>query len=142
MRSGPDRRGLDPDRLDSGGTVAAMIQHVALETARADEQAALAFWRLLGFESVDPPPSLRRRAAWLQGGRTQVHLLWSRDPVTPPAGHAAVLVDDYDMTVRQLGEAGYDVEPRRAHWGAPRSYVRAPGGHRVEIMAAPPPPPS
>ena len=119
-----------------------MIQHVALETARADEQAALAFWRLLGFESFDPPPSLRRRSAWLQGGQTQVHLLWSRDPVTPREGHTAVVVDDYDTTVRQLREAGYQVEPRREHWGAPRSFVRAPGGHRVEIMAAPPPAPS
>jgi catechol 2,3-dioxygenase-like lactoylglutathione lyase family enzyme len=131
----------DPEGPDSGGTVAAMIQHVALETARTDERAALAFWRLLGFEPVDPPPSLRHRAAWLQGGRTQVHLLWSGDPVTPPQGHTAVVVDDYDATVSRLRAAGYDVEPRREHWGAARSFVRAPGGHRVEIMAAPPPTP-
>jgi hypothetical protein len=25
-----------------------------------------------------------------------------------------------------------------AAWGAPRSFVRAPGGHRVELMEAPP----
>ena len=132
----------DPGKPDSGGTVAAVIQHVALETARADEQAALSFWRLLGFESVDPPPSLGSRAAWLRGGQTQVHLLWSRDAVVPPEGHTAVVVEDYDETLRQLRDAGYDVEPRCEHWGAPRSFVRAPGGHRVEIMSALPPTPS
>src|SRR3954447_18563500 len=33
---------------------------------------------------------------------------------------------------------GHEVEPRTQHWDAPRAFVRAPGGHRVEIMAAPP----
>jgi catechol 2,3-dioxygenase-like lactoylglutathione lyase family enzyme len=116
-----------------------VIQHVALETARSDGEAAAAFWRLLGFEPVDPPESLRGRAAWLQRGSTQVHLLWSDDPVAPPKGHAAVVVDDYDGTLERLREAGHEVEPRPEHWGAPRAFVSAPGGHRVEVMSAPPP---
>jgi catechol 2,3-dioxygenase-like lactoylglutathione lyase family enzyme len=116
-----------------------VIQHVALETARADGQAARAFWRLLGFEPVDPPATLRDRAAWLQRGPTQVHLLWSDDPVAPPEGHAAVVVDDYETTLERLRAEGHDVTPRSQHWGSPRAFVRAPGGHRVEVMAAPPP---
>jgi catechol 2,3-dioxygenase-like lactoylglutathione lyase family enzyme len=116
-----------------------VIQHVALETARADGQAAEGFWRMLGFEEVEPPESLRDRAAWLQRGATQVHLLWHDEPTAPPEGHAAVVVTDYERTVVRLREAGHDVEPRSEHWGAPRAFVRAPGGHRVEIMAAPPP---
>jgi catechol 2,3-dioxygenase-like lactoylglutathione lyase family enzyme len=115
-----------------------VIQHVALETARTDAHTAAAFWRLLGFEQVDPPPSLGDRAAWLQRGPTQVHLLWSDEPVAPPQGHVAVVVDDYDATLERLREAGHEVEPRTPHWGAPRAYVGAPGGHRVEVMAAPP----
>ncbi|MGI8411093.1 MAG: VOC family protein [Solirubrobacteraceae bacterium] len=115
-----------------------MIQHVALETSRTDEEEAVGFWGLLGFEAVEPPPSLRRRAAWLQGGQTQVHLLWADAPVAPHHGHTAVVVDDYRATVTRLREAGYEVALRAEHWGAPRSFVRAPGGHRVEIMAAPP----
>jgi catechol 2,3-dioxygenase-like lactoylglutathione lyase family enzyme len=113
-----------------------VIQHVALETARADAAAAEKFWRLLGFDPVDPPETLRDRAAWLQKGPTQVHLLWSDEPVAPPEGHVAVVLDDYDATIERLREAGYDVDPRRQHWGAPRAFVRAPGGHRVEVMAA------
>jgi catechol 2,3-dioxygenase-like lactoylglutathione lyase family enzyme len=115
-----------------------VLQHVALETARGDGPAALQFWRLLGFEPVDPPSLLRERAGWVQRGETQIHLLWSDEPVAPPEGHAAVVVDHYERTLERLREAGYDPEPRTAHWGAPRAFVRAPGGHRVELMAAPP----
>jgi catechol 2,3-dioxygenase-like lactoylglutathione lyase family enzyme len=116
-----------------------VLQHVALETARADGDAAAAFWRLLGFADVDPPQTLRDRAAWLQRGSTQVHLLWSDEPVAPPEGHAAVVAEDYEATLSRLREAGHEVQERTAHWGAPRAFVRAPGGHRVEVMAAPPP---
>jgi catechol 2,3-dioxygenase-like lactoylglutathione lyase family enzyme len=116
-----------------------VLQHVALETARADGPAAEAFWRLLGFQPVDPPPSLRDRAAWVQRDGTQIHLLWSDEPVAPPEGHAAVVVEDYDDTLERLRAAGHVVQPRREHWGAARAFVHAPGGHRVEVMAAPPP---
>jgi catechol 2,3-dioxygenase-like lactoylglutathione lyase family enzyme len=116
-----------------------MIQHVALETARADAEAAERFWRLLGFEPVDPPETLKERAAWLQRGATQIHLLWHERPSAPPEGHVAVVVDDYDATLDRLRGAGHEVDPRRQHWGAPRAFARAPGGHRVELMSAPPP---
>jgi catechol 2,3-dioxygenase-like lactoylglutathione lyase family enzyme len=116
-----------------------VLQHVALETARADGDAAVEFWRLLGFEPVEPPPSLRDRAAWLHRDGTQIHILWADDPVAPPQGHAAVLVDDYEKRIEALRQAGHEVDPRREHWGAARAFVQAPGGHRVEVMAAPPP---
>ena len=118
-----------------------MIQHAALETRRADGGEAAAFWRLLGFRDVDPPPTLRDRAAWLQRGPAQVHLLWTDEPVAPPQGHVAVVVEDYDEVVARIREAGYEVDERARHWGAPRSFARGPGGHRIELMAAPPPGP-
>ncbi len=79
-----------------------VIQHAALETLRSDGEAAAAFWRLLGFEDVEPPDSLRDRAAWLQREGTQIHLLWTDEPVAPPEGHVAVVVDDYDATVERV----------------------------------------
>jgi catechol 2,3-dioxygenase-like lactoylglutathione lyase family enzyme len=115
-----------------------VIQHVALETRREDGAAAEAFWRLLGFEPVDPPESLRERAAWLERRNTQIHLLWHDEPSAPPEGHTAVVIDDYEATLDRLRAAGHAVEPRAEHWGAPRAFVDAPGGHRVEVMAAPP----
>ena len=116
-----------------------MLQHVALETRPDDVEAVLDCWALLGFERVEPPPGLRGRAAWAQRAGTQVHLLFTDDPVVPPGGHAAVLVDDYEGTLEALRAAGHPVEPRREHWGAPRAFLTDPAGHQVEIMSAPPP---
>jgi len=116
-----------------------MLQHVALETRRADVDAALSFWSLLGFERVEPPLSLRERAVWVQRGGTQVHLLLTEEPVVPPSGHAAVLVDDYEATVAALRAAGHRAEARAEHWGAPRTVAIDPSGHRVEVMSSAPP---
>jgi catechol 2,3-dioxygenase-like lactoylglutathione lyase family enzyme len=115
-----------------------VLQHVSLETRPADAEAAIAFWALLGFAEVPPPPTLRGVARWVERGGTQIHLLLTHDPVAPPAGHAAVVVDDYDATLARLREAGHAPAPSREHWGAPRAFVRTPGGHRVELMSAPP----
>ncbi len=117
-----------------------MIQHVALETREDDIDAEVAFWALLGFARVEAPGALAERSTWLQGAAgTQVHLLHAPDPTAPPEGHVAIIAPDYDATLARLRHAGFDPQPRPAHWGAQRSFVRSPGGHRVEVMAAPPP---
>ena len=117
-----------------------MIQHVSLECRPDDADAVLAFWALLGFEEVDPPAGLAGRSRWCDRDGQQVHLLLTDDPVAPPSGHCAVVAEDYDATLARLRDAGFEPDPRAEHWGARRSFVRAPGGHRVELMAAPPPP--
>ena len=114
------------------------VQHVTLELRRADVDACLAFYELLGFTRVAPPESLAGRAAWLQAGATQIHLMWVDEPVVAPSGHVAVVAPDYRAVVGALRGAGFEVEPRAEHWGAARSYVRDPAGHLVEVMAAPP----
>lgn len=112
-----------------------MIQHVALEVREQDVAACVRFWALLGFEQVDPPEALAARAAWLQAGETQVHLLFADAPAIAPEGHVAVVAGDYDATLAALRAAGFQPEPRTQHWGSPRAFVRSPGGHRVEVMA-------
>jgi catechol 2,3-dioxygenase-like lactoylglutathione lyase family enzyme len=114
-----------------------VIQHVAVETLPADRARSIAFWEQLGFRTVDPPPTLRERAAWLERGGTQIHLLWSDEPAVA-GGHIAVVVADYDATLERLRSAGHRVEPRAEHWGAPRAFAWSPGGQQVELMAAPP----
>ncbi|HWH93313.1 MAG TPA: VOC family protein [Baekduia sp.] len=115
------------------------LQHVSLETRPADVDAEVAFWALLGFSRVESPGELGERTAWVQAGDgSQIHLLYASDPVTMPKGHVAVLAPAFDATVSALEDAGHAVEPRTQHWGAPRSYVRSPAGHLVEVMAAPP----
>ena len=115
-----------------------MLQHVSLEVGRDQVERCAAFWELLGFARVEPPPALRERATWLEREGTQVHLMYADDPIAPPAGHTAVVAADYDATLDRLRGAGYAPEPRPEHWGAPRCFVRAPGGHRVEVMSRPP----
>ncbi|MDQ3739501.1 MAG: hypothetical protein M3389_01030, partial [Actinomycetota bacterium] len=92
----------------------------------------------LGFARVDPPPSLRDRAVWLERDGTQVHLRYAEAPVVPPGGHVAVVARDYEATLARLRAAGFEPEARAEHWGAPRSFVHGPEGHLVEVMAAPP----
>jgi catechol 2,3-dioxygenase-like lactoylglutathione lyase family enzyme len=115
------------------------LQHVSLEVRPDDVPAELAFWRLLGFAEVEPPGTLGERSAWLQRGATQVHLLFAEDPVVPPSGHAAVVAEEFDATLAALRDAGHEAEERTRHWGAARAFARTPAGHRVEVMAAPPP---
>jgi catechol 2,3-dioxygenase-like lactoylglutathione lyase family enzyme len=117
-----------------------MLQHVANETRREDVDAVVAFWELLGFTRVEPPPGLRERAVWLQRAGSQIHLLFADDPVVMPRGHVAVVAPDYEAAVARLRDAGFEPRPAREHWGAHRAFVRTPAGHTVEVMAAPPPP--
>jgi catechol 2,3-dioxygenase-like lactoylglutathione lyase family enzyme len=118
------------------------IHHVALPTRRDDVEAEVAFWALLGFSVVAPPPSLRARATWVQApDGTQIHLLYADEEAgAAPRGHVAIVAQTFDATLTRLSAAGHTPEPRTPHWGAPRAYVRSPSGHRIELMAAAPPP--
>ena len=115
-----------------------MLHHVGIEVAPADVERAVEFFAALGFEPVQPPPALAEGFTWLEREGTQVHLMHEPDPAVPPRAHLAVVAPDFDATVARLRELGFEVEPGREHWGAPRAHAVAPGGHRVELMAAPP----
>lgn len=116
------------------------LQHIALEVRRADVDAELVFWALVGLTEVDVPAGLVGTSRWTQApDGTQVHLLLVDEPQIPPEGHAALVpTGDYDDVVGVLRAAGHEAHPRAEHWGAPRTFVRTPAGHRVELLAAPP----
>lgn len=116
-----------------------MLQHVTLEVAPADIERSVELWELLGFVRVEPPPALAKTFVWVEREGTQIHLERNESPVAPPHGHAAVVVADFERTVERLRERGFEVAQGSQHWGAPRAKVAAPGGHRVELMAFPPP---
>ena len=116
-----------------------MLQHVSLEVQENRAADCVAFWALLGFTEVEPPATLADSTRWVERGETQIHLLFAEEPTVPATGHAAVVVEDYEATLAALREDGYEPDLRREHWGAPRAFVRDPAGHRVEVMAAPPP---
>jgi len=112
-----------------------VIGHVAIEVREADIEACVRFWAMLGFERVAAPPALAERSTWVQSHSTQIHLLYAEDPVVAREGHVAVIVDDHDATLAALRDAGFDPQPRTPYWGSPRTFVRCPAGHRVELMA-------
>jgi catechol 2,3-dioxygenase-like lactoylglutathione lyase family enzyme len=116
-----------------------VIQHVTWEVTPELVEPCVAFYELLGFRRVEPPLTLRDRAAWVEREGTQVHLMHIDEPVTLPSGHAAVVADDYEATLAALEEAGHQPDRRREHWGSPRCFVRDPAGNLVEVMAFPPP---
>jgi catechol 2,3-dioxygenase-like lactoylglutathione lyase family enzyme len=114
-----------------------MLHHVGIEITLAEIDRATELFELLGFERVEPPATLAR-FTWLERSGTQVHLMPSENPVAAPEGHLAVIAREFETTLARLRDAGFEVESRRPHWGADRASVQAPGGHRVELMAAPP----
>jgi catechol 2,3-dioxygenase-like lactoylglutathione lyase family enzyme len=117
-----------------------MLQHVALEVAPDKIEAEVGFWSAVGFAPVEVPEGLGPGTFWLEREQTQVHLVSAESPAIPSNGHAAVVVQDFDETVGRLERAGFEVSRRSRYWGAARAKVNTPGGHLVELMAAPPPP--
>lgn len=113
---------------------------MTVEVEPSQIERSVEFWGLLGFGRVEPPAALAGTFVWMEREGTQIHLERNPSPVVPPCGHAAVVVENFDATVGRLRDAGFEVTPGREHWGAPRAKAVAPGGHVVELMAAPPEP--
>jgi catechol 2,3-dioxygenase-like lactoylglutathione lyase family enzyme len=116
-----------------------MLHHVSLEVPPAAAERTIEFWRLLGFGEVEAPEPLGESVRWVEREGTQIHLILTEGHTAPVLGHAAVVVDDHPAAVTRLREAGFEVQDTPELWGAARAFAIAPGGHRVELMAAPPP---
>jgi hypothetical protein len=116
-----------------------VIHHVGVEVEPGDIERSIVFWELLGFQRRQPPPTLEA-FTWLESGGTQIHLLPTEGPIVPLQGHVAVVAPDFDATYAAIEGAGFEIERRGEHWGAARAKATAPGGHVVELMAAPPAP--
>jgi len=116
-----------------------VIHHVGVEVEPGDIERSIVFWELLGFQRRQPPPTLEA-FTWLERGGTQIHLLPTEAPIFPLQGHVAVVAPDFDAAYAAIESAGFEIERRGEHWGAARAKAIAPGGHVVELMAAPPAP--
>ena len=116
-----------------------MLQHVSIEVHPAEVERAVEFWALVGFDRVDAPSDLGGYVTWVERGGTQIHLIHTDAATAPVLGHSAVVVDDFARVLERVGAAGFEVEESRQLWGARRAFAISPGGHRVELMDAPPP---
>jgi catechol 2,3-dioxygenase-like lactoylglutathione lyase family enzyme len=124
------------DHLDT--PVPPVLHHVSLEIPPQESGRSAEFWAALGFVQVEAPPEIAAYVSWFERGGTQIHLIRTPTPTVPAVGHTAVVASDFDRTVERLQREGFEVQAARRLWGAPRAVATAPGGHRVELMAAPP----
>jgi catechol 2,3-dioxygenase-like lactoylglutathione lyase family enzyme len=118
-----------------------VLQHVTLEVKPDQVRDCVAFWALLGFDEMTPPPLLRHRFIWVQREGTQIHLVPVEEPIAAREGHVAVLADDFEATLQRLADAGFTLREGTNAWDAPRSFVRDPAGHLIEVMSKSPQPP-
>jgi hypothetical protein len=118
-----------------------MLQHVTLEVRPEKVRECVAFWALLGFTEMVAPPTLRERFTWVEREGTQIHLVPLEDPLAMREGHVAVVAPDYQDVLRALAAGGFEMREGSNAWDAPRTFVREPGGHLIEVMSKPPIPP-
>jgi hypothetical protein len=117
-----------------------VLHHASLEVDPAVIEDECRFWHAVGFTEVPVPDALGGGYTWFERSGTQIHLMHTDDPVVPPRGHVAVVAPDFDAALERLREAGFEVRPGRELWGEKRAKTISPGGHTVELMAAPPAP--
>ncbi len=113
-----------------------MLQHVSIEVPPQDAERFGQMLGLIGFREVEAPPELGGLIPWYEREGTQVHMIITEGASVPVLGHAAFVARDFDADVAALEEAGFEVEEHQQLWGARRSFILAPGGHRVELMEA------
>ena len=88
-----------------------------------------------------------RKICFVTGSRADFGLLvWQMRAIRETSGLTLQLIatgmhlaPEFGYTFNTIRDEGFEVDERPRHWGAARCFVRAPGGHRVELMAAPPP---
>jgi catechol 2,3-dioxygenase-like lactoylglutathione lyase family enzyme len=129
----------DPEHAHETTT---MIQHVTRPIRHSELDDCVRFYGLLGFAQIAVPPGIRGRAVWLaqradgpSGPDLHLQFTEQRDS---EQGHVAFVVEPYEETLERLRGAGFEIDPRREHWGSPRAYVRDPASNLVELMAQAP----
>lgn len=111
------------------------LQHANVVVPRGSTETVAAFYEhVLGLRRVPKPPSLDPRGAWFDvDGYAQVHLS-ERDGATHPDSHFALVVDDYDATVRRIADGGAPWTEQEDVFGGRRGFTRDPAGNRIEVL--------
>jgi catechol 2,3-dioxygenase-like lactoylglutathione lyase family enzyme len=116
------------------------LHHISIEVPPDQVERTVEFWGILGFEKLPAPDTIAEYVTWLERGPNQIHLIHTPEASVPLLGHPAVVAAEFDQTVAALHAAGFEFEESQQLWGERRGFAIAPAGHRVELMAAPPPP--
>ena len=107
------------------------IHHVNITVG--DREEAMAFYcGLLGLTERSDRPDFPFPGAWLDVVAQQFHLVVGT-PRAPDGDHVAILVDDLDAAVAEVGGAGVAVTSIRAAGTSRQAFVRDPWGNRIEL---------
>ena len=118
------------------------LQHVNIRVPPELEVASKMFYgTLLGLQETPKPAAARARGgAWYQLGSVQLHL--SRDGSVANEGskrHICFHVADLEQAKDHLTKGGVEILPDDEPMaGAPRFYIRDPGGNLIEVAEAAP----
>ena len=107
-----------------------------------DLEAARRFYGdVLSLPSL-PRPELNNAGLWFLMGDKQLHLsVYEDEPSASSRRHVAILVEDFDETVRTLREHGVPIvnnTPAERSDGGRYLFCEDPHGNRLEIMDRPP----
>ena len=112
------------------------LDHVQLAIpAGAEERCDEFYVTLLGFRTLERPAALAARGGrWYQRDDVLVHL--GVDPSFHPAtkAHPALVLDDYDATLRRLAAAGVSVRSDDSIPATTRCHLNDPVGNRLELI--------
>jgi catechol 2,3-dioxygenase-like lactoylglutathione lyase family enzyme len=113
------------------------IDHVQIAMPAGEEDKARSFYvGQLGFTEIPKPPELAKRGgAWFQAGSVQLHLGVEADFRPARKAHPALVVDDLDLLLSNLQEAGYETDTSQPPLdGYKRAHIFDPFGNRIELM--------
>jgi len=113
------------------------LHHVNVTVPPDLEAATKTFYgAMLGLEELPKPAGTRKSGAWYRIGAVQLHLsIEDETDGLLSARHVCFAVVDLGAAERRLQDAGVEIIPDdRPIPGAPRFYVRDPGGNRIEIV--------
>jgi catechol 2,3-dioxygenase-like lactoylglutathione lyase family enzyme len=113
------------------------LHHVNIVVRPGETDALVGFYTdVLGLRRVDKPSEgTTSGGAWfdIDEGH-QLHVSERSDAVMHADMHFALVVDDFDATLRRLDSAGAPWRPQADLFGGRRGSTRDPLGNRVEIL--------
>jgi hypothetical protein len=90
---------------------------------------------MLGMAEVPKPAALAARGGvWFRSGKAELHLGIDADFRPARKAHPALLVDELDVIVTRLADAGHRVRPDNLLPGYRRCYLDDPCGNRLELL--------
>lgn len=113
------------------------LDHVQVSMPLGGEADARRFYgRLLGLREIPKPEALAARGgAWFECGVLQIHLGVEDDFRPAKKAHSALRVEQFDVLLLSLREAGVEVREDYSIPGVCRAFAFDPFGNRIELVA-------